>query len=91
MGQCNFLGQKFLYWPGTKGQVQNLAMGRDGPGQPAKIQDRTQDGTITIFLSKSRTGRGTAQLLFSPMISCFRTSFPVLERPFPVFERPFLF
>jgi hypothetical protein len=23
------------------------------------------------------------------ILSCFRTSFPVLERPFPVLERPF--
>ena len=26
---------------------------------------------------------------FFPMISCFRTSFPILERTFPVLERPF--
>ena len=38
------------------GQAQNLAMGRDGPGQPGKIRDGMQDGTITIFLSKSGTG-----------------------------------
>ena len=28
---------------------------------------------------------------FFPMIYCFRTSFPVLERKFPVLEHPFLF
>ena len=39
---------------GTTGQAQNLAMGRDGPGEPIKIWD----GTWTIFLSKSRTGQG---------------------------------
>ena len=43
---------------GTTGQAQNLAMGRDGPGQPVKIWDGTRDGTITIFLSKSGTGQG---------------------------------
>ena len=26
------MGQKFLHCPGTKGQPQNLATGRDGPG-----------------------------------------------------------
>ena len=39
---------------GTTGQAQNLAMGRDGPGQSVKIGARTLDGTITTFLSKSR-------------------------------------
>ena len=33
---------------GTTGQAQNLALGRDGPGQPIKIRDGTRDGTITI-------------------------------------------
>ena len=41
---------------GTTGQAQNLAMGRDGPGQSVKIWDGTRDGTITTFLSKSGTG-----------------------------------
>ena len=43
---------------GTTGQAQNLAMGRDGPGQVVKIWDGTRDGTITIFLSKSGTEQG---------------------------------
>ena len=30
---------------GTTGQAQNLAMGRDGPGQSIKIRDGTRDGT----------------------------------------------
>ena len=34
---------------GTTGQAQNLAKGRDGPGQPVKIRDGTRDGTITTF------------------------------------------
>ena len=39
-----------LSWDkGTTGQAQNLAMGRDGPGQLEKIWDGTRDGTITIF------------------------------------------
>ena len=46
---------------GTMGQAQNLAKGRDGPEQPVKIRDGRQDGTITIFLSKSRTGRETGR------------------------------
>ena len=44
---------------GTTGQAQNLATGLDGLGQPVQIWDGTQDGTITIFLSKSGTGRGS--------------------------------
>ena len=43
---------------GTTGHAQNLAMGRDGPGQLEKIWDGTRDGTITIFVSKSGTGQG---------------------------------
>ena len=58
---------------GTTGKAQNLAMGRDGPGQPVKIWDGTRDGTITIFLSKSRTGQGRDGTI--TMISCFRTFF----------------
>ena len=65
---------------GTTGQAQNLAMGRDGPGQLVKIWDGTRDGTITIFLSKSGTGQDN--YYFSPIISCFRKKFPVLGRPF---------
>ena len=38
---------------GTTGQAQNLAKGRDGPGQPVKIQDGTQDGTVPDFDSLS--------------------------------------
>ena len=62
-------GQKFLHCPGTKGQ-------RD------KLKILPRDGTGRDSLSKSGTGRGTGQSLFFSMISCFRTSFPVLERPF---------
>ena len=44
---------------------QNLAMGRDGPGQPLKILPR--DGTGRDSLSKSGTGRGTGQgIIFCP-------------------------
>ena len=53
----DFLVPLSLYCPGTKGQAQNLATGRDGPGQPVKIRDGTRDRTITIFLSKSGTGQ----------------------------------
>ena len=61
---------------GTTGQAQNLAMGRDGSGQPVKIWDGTRSGM--------------EQSLFFPMISCFTTSFPVIEHTLPVLERPFL-
>ena len=46
---------------GTMGQTTNLDMGRDGPGQPIKIWDRTGDGTINIFLSKSGMGQDAGQ------------------------------
>ena len=65
---------------GTTGQVQNLALGRDGPGQSVKIRAGTWDGTITIFLSKS----GTGQLLFFSYDFLFTISFPVFEHTFPV-------
>ena len=42
----------------TTGQAQNLAKGRDGPGQSVTIWDGTRDETITNFLSKSGTGQG---------------------------------
>ena len=73
------------------GQAQNLAMGQEGPGQQSvKIWDGTRDRTITVLLSKSGMGRGTrrdemGQSLFFLMISCFTTSFPVLEHNFPGF------
>ena len=42
-----------LSWDkGTTGQAQNLATGRDGPGQPVKIRDRMRDGT-----GQEKTGR----------------------------------
>ena len=34
---------------GTTGQAQNLAKGRDRPGQPVKIWDGTWDGTVRDF------------------------------------------
>ena len=68
--------QKFLHCSRTKGQ-------RD------KFKILPQAGTDRDSLSKSGTGPRTGQSLFFSMISCFRTSFPVLERPFPVLEHPF--
>ena len=41
--------QKFLHCPGTKGQAQHLSKRRDRQGQPVKIRDRTQDGTVQDF------------------------------------------
>ena len=80
---------------GKMRQAQNLAMRRNGPRKPVKIQD----GTITIFLSKFRAGQGrdgtikifSYDFLFHNIFSCFRTSFSVLECPFLVLERPSLF
>ena len=40
-------GQKFPQ--GTTGQAQNLAKGRDGLGQPVKIREETQNGTVPDF------------------------------------------
>ena len=55
-----------LSWDkGTTGHAQNLATGWDGRGQPVKIRD----GTITIFLSKSRMGHWTGQSLFLSLYS----------------------
>jgi hypothetical protein len=83
------------------GQAQNLAMGRDGPGQPVKIRDGTRDGTITTFLSKSRTGQeagrdGTTTIfsynfLFQNIFSCFRKYFFCFRMSVPVLEHPILF
>jgi hypothetical protein len=40
----------FSWDKGTMGQAQNLAMGRDGPGQCQNLgRDAGRDGTITIF------------------------------------------
>ena len=48
-----------LSWDkGTMEQAQNLATGRDGPGQPVKIWDGTRDGTITIFCQNSGRDAG---------------------------------
>ena len=38
---------------GTTGQAQNLAKGRDRLGQPVKIRNGTQDGTVPDFDSLS--------------------------------------
>ena len=78
---------------GTTGQAQNLAMGRDGPGQSVKIWDGTRDGTITTFWSKSRTGRGMRRdnHYFFPIISCFGRFFPVIEHPILCLNISFLF
>ena len=73
------------------GQSYYLAMGRDGPGQSVKIWDGTRDGTITIFLSKYGTETGRNNCYFFLMISCFTTSFPVLQHLFQFCNILFLF
>ena len=60
---------------GTMGQAQNLATGRDGilTACPVPSRDVPQDRNERKSVEKMG--------IFS-MISCFRTSFPELERPF---------
>ena len=72
------------------GQAQNLAMGQEGPRQ-CQNPGRDAGRDNHYFLSKSGMGRRTRRddHYFYPIISCFQTSFPFLERPFPVIERPF--
>jgi hypothetical protein len=89
-GRCNFSGQRDRSSFIVPGQRDNgtsskscYGTGRDFlqavPSRPRTFQD-----TITFnFVHKMH--------YFFPMISCFRTSFPVLECTFPVLERPFLF
>ena len=61
----NGTGQKFLHCPGTKGQWDKLKI---------LPRDRTRDGTITIFQSKSGTGcrtgreRGVCLEIFAPAL-----------------------
>ena len=56
---------------GTTGQAQNLATGRDRPGQPVKMQDKTWYGTITLLLSKSGMGvRWDSYYLSRPVLDC---------------------
>ena len=76
---------------GTMGQAQNLATGRNRPGQPIKIWDGTQDGTITIFQSNSGREQGRDNRYFFPMIffSSFKTSFFCFRTSFSCFRMPF--
>ena len=50
-------GQKILCCPGTKGQAQNLATGRGGPGQPVKIRARCGTGQGFDILPQHWPGR----------------------------------
>ena len=56
-------GQKFLHCPGQR-EDGTSSKSCHGMGQPVKIRDGTWDGT--------------GQSLFFSMISCFRTSFPIV-------------
>ena len=73
-------GQKFLPCPcGTMGQAQNLATGQNGTGWV--FDSLSQD------VPRERNERKSVEKMgFFSMISCFRTSFPVLEHSFPVLE-----
>jgi hypothetical protein len=71
-------GQKFLPCPGTKGQAQNLATGRDfdslsRPGTSRGIEMKEKALKNEVFFY---------DILFQNIFSCFRTSFPELERLF---------
>ena len=81
-GQSNLLGKgtevHSLSWDNRTSSkschwLRRVRTGRDGLGQPLKIRYGTREGIVTIFLSKSGPD------YFFPMISCFRTSFPLLE------------
>ena len=67
---------------GTTCQNPGRDLRQDNHYFSVKIQDGTQDWTITIFFPVISC--------FRTSFSCFRTSFPVLEHPFPVLEHPFL-
>jgi hypothetical protein len=69
-------GQKFLHCPGTKGQRDKLKiLPRDGTGFftgcPVPFRDTITFNFVHFALH-----------IFFPMISCFRTPFPVLEHLF---------
>ena len=99
-GQCNFLGQKdrsFFIVPGQKDN--RTRMGREigqslffcqNPGWDAGcgIWDGTQDGTRGGTQDRTQDGTrdGIGNTFFFPIISCHRTSFPVLECTFSVLE-----
>ena len=88
--QCNFLGQRdrsaFIV-PEQRDNRTSLksCYGTGRPEQPVKIWDGTRDGKTIFFCQnpgRDVVREGAGQSLFFSMISCFRTSFPVLERPF---------
>ena len=59
---------------GTTGQAQNYATGRDGILTACPVPSRD--------VPRDRNERkNIVKMEFFSMISCFRTSFPVLERP----------
>ena len=84
--------EKFLHCPGTKGHQDKLKiLPQDGTSRDSLSKSgtgrRTGQGTRQSLLFCQNPGRDvvredTGQSLFFSMISCFRTSFPVLERPF---------
>ena len=84
--------EKFLHCPGTKGHQDKLKiLPQDGTSRDSLSKSgtgrRTGQGTRQSLLFCQNPGRDvvredTGQSLFISMISCFRTSFPVLERPF---------
>ena len=67
--------------------------GQDGrrDGTWDKMQDKTQGGTRDAGRDTGQDGTGQDNRYFFPMISCFRTSFPILKCNFPVLEHPFQF
>jgi hypothetical protein len=80
---------------GTTRRAQNLATGWDrterDAGREGTGQEAGRDNHYQVFCQNPQqdAGRGgTIKILF-PMISCFRTSFPVLEFTFPGIEQCF--
>ena len=79
-GQGNFLGQRdrnFFLVPadkGTTGQAQNFSTGRDGILTACPVLSRD--------VPRDRNERKNIdEMAFFSMISCFRSSFPILEHP----------
>jgi hypothetical protein len=84
-GQCNFLGQRdrsFFIVPGQRDNLKILPW--NGTGRDSKSISGTGRGMGQSLLCCQNPG----QDYFFPTISCFGTSFHVLEHKFSVLEHP---
>ena len=68
-------GQKFLHYPVTTGQAQNLATGRDRQDNLSKSRTGGGMGQSLFFCQNAGQGWDMTIAIFFPMISCFRMSF----------------